>query len=163
MKIIASILALVCLAITGCMTYEKTVIQTPAVYALDPSTGKSNLISAATVTKSAKKDRLFLPAGYALSQTHSVWGIQVAATDRQTGTPKVQAGIIQETFHLTPTSSNTLFAPSITDRGEFSNKAMPFWMGGKQSYTSGNSQVTATDTNATAGAISPGTPTDQVK
>ena len=66
-----------------------------------------------------------------------------------------------------PTSTNELHAASMTASGSINNKAVPFWMAANGQFTAGPSQVSnVTDTNgpnANAGAIVPGTPSNQSK
>lgn len=152
---------------SGCaLTREQTTINTPAVYSIGKDAGgnpQTNLVSAASVSKSVKKERLWLPDGYAMDFVQSGYGVHFAAVDKQTGNPgDIKAGTWYSSQRWTPTSTNVLYAPAMSSSGKIGNK-MPFTLTGSANFTSGPAQVQSSDTNTEAGAIVPGTPNGQQK
>ena len=162
-------LALGCAAmcLVGCnLTTERTTINTPAVYAVSADAAgalHTNQVSAASVTENVKKERLWLPSGYAVHHDTSGYGVRVSMTDSTTQTPKVEAGVFNDAWWWVPTATNGLFAPPITAAGGVQNKGVPFWLSTKMQFTSGASQASQADTNSVSGAIVPGTPLNQAK
>ena len=153
------------MALAGCsMTRERMTISTPAVYAITTDAGgavHSNLVSAATVTNRVKKERIWLPEGYALRLEQDVWGINVTPYDPTSQSAKVQAGVIATRATWLPSSTNELHTLPMTAQSKVNNKAVPFFMSAGGQFTSGEVRSEQTDTNATATAIVPGTPNDQ--
>lgn len=157
--------------ITGCTyTRSTTTIQTPAVYQVSTNSAgvvSTNLVAPATTQTVTKKDRIFLPEGYILSQESDVYGIDVAANSSSTGTPEVKAGISHLSQRWVPTSTNDLHAPTVALAGSVNNKAIPFWMSANATFNTGAAQSSqGSDTNGpttVSGAIAPGTPLNQTK
>jgi hypothetical protein len=155
--------------LTGCsITTQHTTINTPAVYNVaKDATGawSTNLVSAASVTTSDKKERLWLPEGYALLVEDDMWGIDLEMTSPSSQLPNIKSGIHHGSMRWLPTSTNQLYAASMSASGTIDNKAVPFLMAAQGQFTAGNAHVAnATSTNgisADAGAIVPGTPNTQ--
>jgi len=144
---------------TGCtITRDRTTINTPAVYNVTCDANgrlQTNLVSAASVSTQVHKDRLWLPEGYNFTVEQDVFGINVTPFDPTSTSAKVQAGVISTRARWTPTSTNNLFAPPITDQVDVDNKAIPFWLRASGQFTSGQVSSSQSDTNATSQAIIP--------
>lgn len=155
-------LLLPALLFTGCTLERRvTTINTPAVYDLH-----SNLVTAATSKTVTEKERLWLPEGYVLMTEDDMFGIKVEMTSQSSALPNIIAGEHHGSLTWVPTSTNQMYAASISKQGSIDNKAVPFWMSSKAGITFGNAFITQNaDTNATpqstAGASVPGTPAPQ--
>jgi len=173
MKImLAAVAALAVSLMTGCVyTRSTTQINTPAVYSIGTGTNgitTTNLVEPAKVTTVTKKERIWLPEGYAFFQESDTYGINITMTSASSSLPNIKAGVNHESLRWVPTGTNQIYAPPLTASGSVDNKAVPFWMSSKGQFTSGQTAVTqATDTNgvtgASATAIVPGTPATQQK
>lgn len=156
------VLATASLMLTGCTLERRvTTINTPAVYDLH-----SNLVTAATSKTVTERERLWLPEGYVLMTEDDMFGIKVEMTSQSSALPNIIAGEHHGSLTWVPTSTNQMYAASISKQGSIDNKAVPFWMSSKAGITFGNAFITQNaDTNAipqsTAGASIPGTPTPQ--
>jgi hypothetical protein len=140
-----------------------TTIQTPAVYNVSPDAAghlQTNLVSAASITTRVEKERLWLPPGYAVLHNTVMYGIDVAATDATTQTPKIKLGFADDSWRWIPTASNALYAAPITSSGTIHQSGIPFAVSGTAAFTAGSVSVMQ-GTNSTATAIVPGTPADQ--
>jgi hypothetical protein len=159
--------------LAGCeLTKSQTTINTPAVYNVTKdATGavQTNLVSPASVTSEVKKERLWLPDGYALMLEQDLVGIDVECSSPSSATalPNVKFGQVHGSQRWLPTSTNQIYAPSLSVSGSADNKAVPFWVSNKGAFTSGNARTTQeTDTNGVSSensAIVPGTPAGQQK
>ena len=146
-----------CLLNNGCFTAETTTINTPALFVITntPAGLQTNQVSVASITTTVRKELLFLPKDYAVTHKSTIYGVQVAATDTSTGTPKVQLGIVNDLWTWVPSDTNQLYSPALTLTGHINNKAIPFWWDGDDSFTSGNTYTSQSDTNSVTTAITP--------
>lgn len=159
LSMLAGLLVPALLLSAGCtMTREKTTINTPAVYNVTKDASgalQTNLVSAASVTTQIHKERMWLPDGYNLTLEQDVFGINVTPLDPSSTSAKVQAGVVSTRARWTPTATNNLFSPPITDQVDVDNKAIPFWLRASGQFTSGQVSSSQSDTNATSEAIIP--------
>jgi len=76
---------------TGCaLTRETTTINTPAVYNVSKDASgvlQTNLVSAASTTSTVKKERLYLPEGYALMMEDDMFGMKIEMTSASSTLP----------------------------------------------------------------------------
>jgi len=83
--------------------------------------------------------------GYILTQTTTVLGIQIAASDASTQTPKVQIGLVRDIVEFVPTAQTNgviTAAPHATSIN-IQNKALPFGLDVHEVTASGNYRSTA--------------------
>lgn len=83
--------------------------------------------------------------GYILTQTTTVLGIQVAASDPSTQTPKVQVGLVRDIIEFVPTATTNgviTAAPHATSIN-IANKALPFGLDVHEVTASGDYSSTA--------------------
>ena len=167
----AAVLALAAVCFSGCaLTRSQTTINTPAVYNITPGTNgvpQTNLVSAASVKTEIRKERLWLPDGYAFMQEDDLFGIDITMTSASSSLPNIKMGSHHGSQRWFPTATNKLYAASVSASGSVDNKAVPFWISEKGQFTAGDAHVSnVTDTNGTsadAGMIVPGTPNNQQK
>ncbi|MDR3459568.1 MAG: hypothetical protein P4N60_19230 [Verrucomicrobiae bacterium] len=167
---VAATLAVMLMTSACTMESNHTTINTPALYSVSKDAAgalQTNLVSPASIKETIKKERLWLPEGYALLAEDDTWGFKGEMTSASSSLPNVMAGIHHGSFRWLPTSTNQLYAASMTASGSIDNKAVPFWMSAKGQFTAGPAHVSnASDTNgvtADAGMIVPGTPANQTK
>ena len=153
---------------TGCMTFNRTSINTPAVF--EVATNAAGVVTTnevAPATSKVTKERTFLPDNYALFMESDLYGGEFSFATASSPYPNVKVGINHTAMRWIPTSTNELHAPRLASTGNVNNKAVPFWMLINGSFQSGDLYLNqGTDTNGdpsiTITAIRPGTPTNQV-
>jgi len=169
---VAAIVLATAIFITGCMTFKKeqTTVNNPAVYNIVPGTNgvaQTKQVSPASVVTSTKMERTWLPENYAFMQEDDMFGIDITMTSASSSLPNIKAGTHHGSMRWLPTSTNKLYAASMSASGSVDNKAVPFWVSEKGQFTAGDAHVSnVTDTNGTsadAGMIVPGTPNTQQK
>ncbi len=135
----------------GCITRSTTTINTPAVYNVSTNAAgllASNLVSAASVVTKVEKERMFLPTGYAVFTESDIYGFDAEMTSLSSTLPNVKLGIAHNSIRWIPTSTNQLYAASMSESGNVNNKAVPFYMAMSGQFTAGPTFVSqGTDTN----------------
>ena len=154
---------------SGCaFKASTTTITTAAVYHVTPGTNGlmvTNLVSPATVTTRVRQERLWLPEGYAVTHATVLYGLDVAATDPSTTTPRIRLGFGEDSWRWIPVATNPMYAAPMTASGTVRQTGVPFAVSGSQAFTAGDTRVTQDPTNQvqSATAIVPGVPADQQK
>jgi hypothetical protein len=151
---------------TGCtFTRETTTINTPALYNVSKDVSgalQTNLVAPASVATTVRKERLQLPNGYALLLEDDMFGMKLEMTSLSSTLPNLIMGQHHGSARWIPTSTNQLYAASMAVDGSIDNKAVPFWMSSKGTFTAGPVSATqTTDTNGVSSSVSaivPGTP-----
>lgn len=151
-------LALPALLLTGCFQVRRTQIITPAVFQVGTNTVGTlvtNCVTPEQIQTVTEKERLFVPKGYALFTEEDVYGVSVTLSGYSSTLPNVKAGFDHASLRLIPTSTNQLYAASMSESGGMQNKAVPFWFGLNGQFTTGPQFVNqGADTNGNATIMS---------